>query len=246
MLGDANTVFGTDGLSQMLATNNAYNTGDSVNWGQLAAGGALALGGLSQQRKAKEAQAGVGQANLETMSPVGRMQLDELLKMLSGNAGNIQQGFSKGAAQQDATGMVQQIFDQYQKTALPAIYNAQTGSGAYNSTGGQLLANDAYAQTVNKAASTVNQNVLNYAQAYQQQMSPLVQLLGIDKGSTKVGTDTTGFGQVGAQAMQAGMSGQGKTQTGLSTIGGALGTAFGGPLGGIVGSAAGSILGGLF
>ena len=220
--------------------------GGGINWGQLAAGGALAYGGLSQQKKAKEAQAGLGQSNIETMSLVGRMQLDELLKMLGGQAGQTQQAFSKGAAQQDAMGMVQQIFDQYQKTALPQIYNAQTGAGAYGTTGGQLLANDAYAQTVNKAASTVNQNVLNYAQAYQQQMSPLVQLLGIDKGGTKVGTDTTGFGQVGAQAMQAGASGQSKTQAGLSTIGGAIGASFFGPVGGILGSAAGSIIGGWF
>jgi hypothetical protein len=236
---------GTDGLSQMLAGNKAFGTaegsGGAVNpW---AAGGAAFGLGFLQNRNAKDALAGSGQVNLETMSPVGRMQMDELLKMLGGNAGNIQQGFSKGAAQQDAMGMVQQIFDNYQKTALPTIFNAQTGAGAYNSTGGQLLANDAYAQTVNKAAGTVNRNVLDYAQAYQQQMSPLVQLLGIDKGSRTMGSDTRGQG---AQAMAAAATGQGAMASGLGTIGSAAGTALGGPVGGAIGGALGSILGGLF
>jgi hypothetical protein len=235
--------FGNDGLSQFLGTNNAFGTGGGLDWGKIAAGGALAFGGLSQQKKAQGALAGMGQVDMETMSPVGRMQMDELLKMLGGNAGNIQQGFSKGAAQQDAMGMVQQIFDNYQKTALPQIYGAQTGAGAYNSTGGQLLANDAYAQTVNKAAGTVNQNVLNYAQAYQQQMSPLMQLLSVDKGSQKVGTDTTG---TGAQAMAAASAGSGAMQAGLGTLGSVIGNAYMPGIGGVLGGAAGSILGGLF
>jgi hypothetical protein len=235
--------FGNDGLSQFLGTNNAFGTGGGLDWGKLAAGGALAFGGLSQQKKAQGALAGTGQVNLETMSPVGRMQMDELLKMLGGNAGNVQQGFSKGAAQQDAMGMVQQIFDQYQKTALPTIFNAQTGAGAYNSTGGQLLTNDAYAQTVNKAAGTVNRNVLDYAQAYQQSMAPLMQLLSVDKGSRTAGSDTRG---TGAQAMAAAEKGAGAMAGGLGMIGTVAGTAMGGPAGGAIGGALGSILGGMF
>lgn len=206
-----------------------------------AAGGAAFGLGFLQNKNAKDALAGTGQVNLETMSPVGRMQLDELLKLLGGNAGNVQQGFSKGAAQQDAMGMVQQIFDNYQKTALPAIYNAQTGAGAYNSTGGQLLANDAYAQTVNKAATMVNQNVVNYAQAYQQQMSPLMQLLSIDKGSRTTGSDTRG---TGSQAMAAAEKGSGAMASGLGMIGSVAGPMFGLPP--AAGGAIGSIIGGMF
>ncbi len=241
MLEATGTQFGTDGLSQLLGTNNAFGTANQVNpW---AAGGAAFGLGFLQNKKAKDALAGSGQVNLETMSPVGRAQMDELLKLLGGNAGNIQQGFSKGAAQQDAMGMVQQIFDNYQKTALPTIFNAQTGAGAYNSTGGQLLANDAYAQTVNKAAGTVNQNVLNYAQAYQQQMAPLMQLLSADKGSRTTGSDTRA---TGAQAMAAAKEGGGAMASGLGMIGTVAGTAMGGPAGGAIGGALGSVLGGMF
>lgn len=233
--------YGSDGLSQLLGTNNAFGTDNAVNpW----AAGATAFGlGLSQRKKAQDALESSGQVDIDTMGSVGRLQLDELLKLLGGQAGQVQQDFSKQAAQRDAMGLVNDIFNQYRNTALPTIYNAQTGSGAYNSTGAQMLANDAYGTTVNKAAQTVNKNVLDYTQAYQNQMTPLVQMLGIDKGSRTFGVDTRGQA---AAAMQAAQTGSGATSSGLSTIGGAIGTTFGGPIGGIIGSAAGSILGSLF
>jgi hypothetical protein len=188
--------------------------------------GQLGIGYL-QGQQAQKGLSQAGKVNLETMDPIGRAQLNSILQLLGGGAGGIQQGFSKQAAQQDSMGLVQQIFDQYQKTALPQIYNAQTGAGAYNSTGGQLLANDAYAQTVNKAAQTVNQNVLNYSQAYKSYMDPLLAALGISKGSQTVGSDTRLSGFADA-AMKANSAGTGNMMGGLGQIFSAGMKAYGG------------------
>lgn len=229
--------YGNDGLSNHLETNNAYGTGSSTDWTQLAAGAGLAIAGSAQAKRGQLALAGLGQVNLETMSPTGRAQMDELLRLLGGSAATDKQNFSKSAAQQDAMGLVNNIFEQYRNTALPTIFNAQTGAGAYNSTGAQLIANDAYASTVNKAATTVNQNVLNYSQAYQQQMSPLMQLLGIDRGSSSFGTDTRG------QNMGAAMATEDEGRKKKAAAGGTLGSIAGGLIGAYFGGAGGAAMG---
>lgn len=236
----------TDGISTLLAGNNAFGTGRGMSGDAVGsavnpyASGLAAIGlGMNASSRAKSALNSSGQVNLETMGDTGRLQLDELLKLLGGNAAGITQDFSKGAAIRDSAGLVQNIFDNYQKTALPTIFNAQTGAGAYNSTGAQLLANDAFAQTTNKAAGAVNQNILNYSAAYQQQMQPLLAALGVDKGSRTVGTDTRGQA---AAAMQAATAGAGAKSSGGAMLGQAVGSYFGGPVGAAFGGSIGSML----
>lgn len=77
--------------------------------------------------------------------------------------------FGKNAAIADASGLLNDLFTQYRENELPQILGAQGQSGAYGSTGAQILSNDAYARTVNKGAATILGNVQNYAAIQQGQ-----------------------------------------------------------------------------
>ena len=70
--------------------------------------------------------------------------------------------YGKAAAISDTQGAIRDIFDTYMKTALPQIYQAEAGSGGYNASTGQLLANDAYAQAVNKSAALMLDTIQKY------------------------------------------------------------------------------------
>jgi hypothetical protein len=66
-----------------------------------------------------------------------------------------QKQFSQSNADASAQASVAAIFRDYKNEALPQIYKLNNSTGAYNSSTAKLLANDAYAATVAKAASTV-------------------------------------------------------------------------------------------
>lgn len=76
----------------------------------------------------------------------------------------------------DTAGAVSNIFRQYRESTLPEIFNAQSASGVFGSSGAQLLSNDAYARTVNQAAelqlgvasSYINQSLQGRDQLLQQ------------------------------------------------------------------------------
>lgn len=104
--------------------------------------------------------------------------------------------YTKDQAIADSQGLVGQIFNQYSKTALPTIFSTQNSSGGYNSTSGQLLANDAFGKATADAASAVQQNIKDYAaisnsntQTAQNQQSldltSLLAALGVAKGATQ-------------------------------------------------------------
>ena len=96
--------------------------------------------------------------------------------------------YNKSLAISDAQGVVASIFQEYRDTDLPQIYQAMNGSGGYNSTSAQLLANDAYARAVTKSAKEVLDNVSKYGNIRQGDVQALAQLYSSTKGSYTVGS----------------------------------------------------------
>lgn len=95
-----------------------------------------------------------------------------LLDALSGRAfGELDEesGFTREQAIADSQDTIQAIFRQFSEQALPQIYQAQGQAGAYNSTSGQFLANDAFGESVARSAEVVSQNIARYAQLGQQE-----------------------------------------------------------------------------
>lgn len=85
--------------------------------------------------------------------------------------------FGKPQAIADAQGLVGSIFRQYQNTALPEIHQMEAGSGGYNSSTGQLLANDAFASANAKATEAVLNNIRAYRTMQQQDFLTLAQMV---------------------------------------------------------------------
>ena len=86
------------------------------------------------------------------------------------------QAYSKSAAIADSQGAIAELFRQYRNDSLPAIYQQQSNSGGYNSTTGQLLANDAFASTVSKGAALQLDTIQKYRTTQQNDFSALANL----------------------------------------------------------------------
>lgn len=120
--------------------------------------------------------------------------------------GTVDPGYTKQDAIADSQGLVDSIFRQFRSTSLPQIYAAQGSAGAYNSTGAQLMANDAYADTVSKAQSAVLGNIKSYADITAQmkaagtdetnsRVGALLSALGLQQDATKKQTGTENVDQ---------------------------------------------------
>lgn len=126
--------------------------------------------------------------------------------------------YSRENAIKDIQGSIAEIFNQYKIKDLPEIFSSMVGSGGYNSTSHQLLANEAFANATAKGAALQNQAILNYANARQAQLSPLVSLLnadrenfGFDMSSESSSTVQTGAADIGAYGAGAGTSASAST-----------------------------------
>jgi hypothetical protein len=118
--------------------------------------------------------------------------LDDIMNTLLGNAkqklapGAVEPGYTKADAIADSEGLVASIFGNYSRTQLPQIFSAQGSAGAYNSTGAQALANDAFSEATSKSQAAVLGNIKTYAditaqmkaQGTQESESALTALLG--------------------------------------------------------------------
>lgn len=119
--------------------------------------------------------------------------------------------YGKQAAIADTQGVVRSIFNDFQNTALPAIYQSEIGSGGYNATTGQLLANDAFASTTNKAAATILDTIMKYRQTEQNDFFNLARLVSAIPGGsvTQNGTDPNNgrlWGSVAGNLIGAGVA----------------------------------------
>lgn len=93
----------------------------------------------------------------------------------------------KAIARADAADLVNNLFIEFADEELPKIYQAQNGSGGYNAITAQLLADDAYARTVNKAAALILDNISKYATIRQGDSQAIAQLFATTRGSYSVG-----------------------------------------------------------
>jgi hypothetical protein len=99
---------------------------------------------------------------------------DELIKLLTDD------GFSKESAIKDSQAGIAELFKNYSNTDLPKIFSSQVSSGGYNSTGHQLIANDAFANTAAKGMALQSKTIMDYAAARRNQLDPLISLLNND------------------------------------------------------------------
>jgi hypothetical protein len=107
---------------------------------------------------------------MATSSTPNSIPIESSLASLFGAYQQYQQNqqFSQGNATSGAQGTVDALFREFKNDALPKIHAASNTRGAYNSTTEQLLANDAYASTVAKAAQAMMSNRVNFGQLQSQ------------------------------------------------------------------------------
>ena len=127
--------------------------------------------------------------------------LEVLSQFQTQNLGTTNQEFSKGAAIADSRALLDNIFRDFKNNSLPEIFQNQVGSGGYNSTTGQLLANDAYAAATAKSAQVMLEAILKYKEANQNDFRTFAQLMTgmtgaspLSEGSTSAGRTLLGEG----------------------------------------------------
>lgn len=83
--------------------------------------------------------------------------------------------FAKSQAIADARYFYDDIFREHREKNLPQIWNNQCRSGLYLDTTSQLLANDAYSRTVDKAGAATIETVIKYADVEISRSNPVNQ-----------------------------------------------------------------------
>ena len=83
--------------------------------------------------------------------------------------------FTKSAAKSDSQSVYADIFRDYREKDLPEIYSRQCRSGVYNDTSSQLLANDAFSRTVDKAGRVTIDTIKAYADIEVSRSNPVNQ-----------------------------------------------------------------------
>lgn len=137
--------------------------------------------------------------------------LTSLLQAIQGNlTGNNE--FSKEAALQDSEGVVKELFAQYSQNLLPQIISKASRTGAYNSTAAQLLADNAFAETVSKAAEVKLNTVAQYSQAASQRQQTQTQTLGTILQGLLQARETTNLSSVLNSLTDSKFSGKSSTK----------------------------------
>lgn len=138
--------------------------------------GALLLQYYQNNRARKDATGATGDilSQIQGMGAVKGMDFSAFAPLL-GVIGD--KSYSRENAIADSQGFIQQIFNDFEKSSLPKIYSNPRASGVYNDTSTQLIANDAFSSAVAKGQSQLVQNILAYAQARNQQLNPVMQLM---------------------------------------------------------------------
>lgn len=103
---------------------------------------------------------------------------ERLAAIFGAQATGQEQQFTRQNALADVQSIIGNIFQQYSETALPQIFSAVSGGGGYNSTTGQLLANDAFARTTSQAGEVALNAITQYEQLAQQRRQ--ISLAGLE------------------------------------------------------------------
>lgn len=158
-------------------------------------------GGYTTSKKASELNLG------------DKLTRDLIAKLSGGMSERVvgQKPVDEAASAAKAQGVVQSIFDTYQKTALPKIADMGNRGGSYDNTTHQLIANDAFAQANAKASEVVLNTIQKDKELKNQQdaleLNALIASLGL--------------GQQGTQSSKSkGRENQLGTSTGTSLAGG--------------------------
>jgi hypothetical protein len=117
--------------------------------------------------------------------------------------------FGRTQALADVQGQVEGLYQQYSQQKLPEILSAQTAAGAYESTTGQRLANQAFAETTAEAAKLQLGAVAAYADIQSQIRQTAQQGIGISLDTLLKAQEETS-GDVLAKSTTTGTS-KGKT-----------------------------------
>jgi hypothetical protein len=132
--------------------------------------------------------------NIQNMTPEGFAAMLKAMSITEGIATSALANYSKDQAKADALANMQQIFRDYRETELPKVYAGQGGAGLYNTTTGQLMANDAFA----RATDLANSRILDYTKVYNTALNndigSFISALNVNKGSVKQGGESTSGG----------------------------------------------------
>lgn len=123
------------------------------------------------------------QSTSDLLTAHDRAALNSLIDTLSTQDKNGKVDFNKQQAITDSTGLINQIFQNYREQNLPQILSTQNRAGGYDSSGTQLLADDAFARTEAQGLSAITDTISKYAGIQSQQDASLNAALGVAKGS---------------------------------------------------------------
>lgn len=155
-----------------------------MSWGAVigSVAGAALTGAMSDS-----GGGGGSSAEVAAAGQKGLEGIDQLFSTLLGTTDE----FSKQSAIADTQGLMQALFTQFQNEALPNIFQMENASGGYNSTTGQLLANDAFSSTVAKGAAAQLEAIQNYRKLQQGDFSTLANLVGSISGTNAMRGDNS-------------------------------------------------------
>lgn len=154
----------------------------------------------TQQGTSTSSGTGDTQTQQTSMDAASKALLDAFTQQMASAQGTGGKGYSKADAVTDVAGTISSIFRQFKEQDLPQIMGQMGLAGAYNSTGAQFLANDAFAEATAKSADTTLQALKDYAgitreneQAFQ---SALLNAFNLQAEATKqASTQETGTAQ---------------------------------------------------
>lgn len=138
----------------------------------------LGFGGSSSSSRSRTSGSEKGSETIRRLSDESIALTERLAAVFGAEAAGPDQGLSRQAALDDVQSIIGNLFQQYSETALPQIYSAVSGGGGYNSTTGQLLANDAFARTTSQAGEVAIGAITQYEQLAQQRRQ--ISLAGLE------------------------------------------------------------------
>lgn len=186
-------------LGKFLGTGGGASLGGSIGSTKGSSTGTL-NSTSTQQGTSTSSGTGETQTQQTSMDAASKALLDAFTQQMASAQGTGGKGYSKADAVTDVAGTISSIFRQYKEQDLPQIIGQMGLAGAYNATGAQFLANDAFAEATAKATDTTMQAIKDYAgisreneQAFQ---AALLNAFSLQADATKqASTQETGTAQ---------------------------------------------------
>lgn len=181
--------------------------------------------------------------DVRNMTPEGFEAMFKAMGITEKIANDALKYYNRDQALSDAELAMAQIFREYRESELPKVFVAQAGAGLYNSTTGQLMANDAYARAVDLANARRLEFLKTYSQMMNDGVSMFLRAIDLNKGSVKQGSESTSGGSSTSSTSTSVTNSSSTSQTKGTTTGNSSGGSivdFG-----QVGNSAGSLINGI-